>query len=255
MDLHNLMGLTRQFLPAAVAVSSTLARVSDHLLLAQVSMLAQDRKNRDLLYFGSANLRNELLRETINYIPFFPGKLKKYLLLSFPAGLRFDTPARAACAGFWAWYENRPLQAVQAFAEIKSLPYGRTLHDLSRRIATALRVSSLGNIADWEAGVEKTPPSSEPDLRPGTSAAMAKIREVSSYVTLSMEAVTPRDRALTLGRAHAALNQLFQGAQACPSPERALVHEIARRWQEKVSLAGGAVGEEMLREAQDASSV
>lgn len=244
-NIRQILEYTQQLIPAAAAVNSTLARTPGRLLISRVSSLAQGREDGELLYFGSVNIEDHLRHEAIRRLTFLPERWTQRW--RSPFHLRTDSPARAACAGFWAWYKEDPVRAMNAFSVIKDLPQGRSLYDFNGVMVTALRISSLKDLATWKNGVMELERFSEPELRPGAHAALGQLREVSNEVARALAAGSSRDRSVALGQANSMLTVLHGTmAKTCPYPERSLIEKIAGRWQEKVSLAGGSLGEEMI---------
>ena len=171
------------------------------------------------------------------------------MAVPFPADLRLDTSARAPCAGFWYWHEEQAERAADAFAAISGLRHGPELHGIAQAIASAQRAGDLDAImafwpvSDW---LEALP---DPELRPGTLEAMRAFRQVSAEARVARNSVSALSRSAALGRANATLTRLMEtGGTSCPEPEWPLIKEIAERWRDIVSKAGGVIGDEVLRQ-------
>ena len=64
--------------------------------------------------------------------------------------LYYDTPARAACAGFWHLHVGAAKEASTAFAQVRSLPHGEELYHNAQAFAAALDCQSLEQLAAWQ---------------------------------------------------------------------------------------------------------
>jgi len=222
------LAYTRQFIPAIQAVNGALARLPSERLLATVSEMAHERLDWDPVRFGSASLRNSLWHGTIDGLVLIPGRLRRRWQARFPVEPRLDTPARAACAGFWYLHEGEPAKATHAFSVVRSLPGGEEMFLIATSLAEALEVEDATTIGRWPehtAGLAELP---EPHLRPATLRILHFLRD----------AVAGADRP---EHAAAALAQLLADLDAtCPQPEAGVIRAVAERWRDALGTAENA---------------
>lgn len=248
-NVNQVLAYSLQFVPAVGAVNAALARLPGDELLDRVAALADQPFDWDLLRFGSADLKNQLWHETIDGLFYFPARWRRRWQSRFPAELRLDTPARAACAGFWHWHKKETAQAASAFAVVRDLRHGAELHGIAQAIVAAQGADDLGHLAAWEEATAWLKTLPDPELRLGTLAALRTLRTVAGEARVAGESLAPLSRSAALGRANAALTRLIETVEStCPYPEWPLIQEIAQKWRDVVSLAGGAVGDEVLRQ-------
>ena len=151
--------------------------------------------------------------------------------------LRYDTPVRAACAGFWHLHDLAPRQATTAFL-LRSLPYGEELHANAQALTAAMDCQSLADIAAW-----KPPEQVDGELlRPQVHALLTQLSQVAQDVALVQQSQSVRQRNSALNRASGTLSGLPEHMDDCPTPERPLLEQIARQWLNIVLASASAVG-------------
>ncbi len=248
-NVNQILAYTLQFIPSIGAVNAALARSSEDQLLTRAAALAGGPFYWNMLYLGSTSLGVRLRRRVVDGLLMLPRALSGRRKTQPPIELLMDTPARAACAGFWAWHEGNASQAADAFAIVRRLRHGPELHGIAQAIVSAQNATALEKLATWETATAWLDGLSESSVRPGTLAALRTLRAAAADARVAQEALAPLNRSAALGRANAALTRLIDTIEAtCPYPEWPLIKESAEEWRDLVSLAGGVVGEEVLRQ-------
>jgi len=219
-NANQLLTYTLQFIPVIQAVNRVLAETPPAQILSRVAQLAEKPHHTRLVYSASATLG-----ETI--------KLFK------DTETRLDTPGRAAAAGFWYLYKKKPDKAVEAFAVVRSLPYGKEMFTLATTLAAFNNAKDPVAIATLE--VLASP--QEPLLRPTTWGAIASLHRVVEDVQVVHRSVSRSTRSFALNRALGKLKDIIDKADALPEAERRLIVEIAQTWKEYLLKQASEVGE------------
>jgi hypothetical protein len=224
--------------------------MSDAQILTAVSHVAQDPADWDIVRFGTVALRDAMWHMGIEDGLFIvPKRLKRRWQTHFDIEPRLDTPARAACAGFWHLHKEDAEKAGEAFAVVRALPQGEGLYLTAHLLAQALAATSAEDVAQWLPGAEGLGHLPDPPARPDAVATLLRLRDVAAEVDVAVHAVAPLLSASAMGRAIAALTRLLGEVDAvCPEPEAALVRQVAERWRDLLAEAGGQMGEEVLRQ-------
>jgi hypothetical protein len=221
------LAYTRQFIPAIQAVNGALARLPSERLLAAVSEMAHERLDWDPVRFSSASLRNSLWNGAIEGLVLIPGRLRRRWQARFPVEPRLDTPARAACAGFWYLHEGEPAKAAHAFSVVRSLPDGEEMFLIATSLAEALEAEDATAIGRWSertAGLAELP---EPHLRPATLRILHRLRDIAARADDPIHAATT-------------LTQLLSDLDtSSPQPEAGIVRAVAGRWRDVLGTAEG----------------
>jgi len=252
--LHNvdqLLAYTLQFIPVVRAVNAALGRLPPERLLPAVADLVHEPFDWELVRFGSASLRERMWREAIDSIFFVPNRLRRRWQARFRAELRGDTPARAACAGFWLLHKQDPAGALSAFSDVQDLPYGQEMVGIAASLAAAVAVDDAADVGQWIETSADLTDLPEPCLRPDVVHTLCRLRDVAAEADLAIYAASPLMRSSAIGRAVAALTQLLADLDetgTCPQPECDIVKTVATRWRDILAAAGGQIGEEILRQ-------
>jgi len=248
-NVNELLAYTLQFIPVVRAVNAALACLPEERLLAAVSELADEPFDWNLVHFGSASLYAAMWHAAIDSFFLVPHRFRRRWQARFRAGLRGDTPAQAACAGFWLLHRRNPATALKAFTDIRDLPGGQELVLISASLAMALETEDAATVGQWlepSVGLTELP---EPHLRSATVRTLRRLREVAAEADLAVHAVSPLMRSSAIGRAVAALTQLLADVgETCPQPEAAIVKTIAGQWRDVLARAGGQIGQQVLRQ-------
>lgn len=248
-NINQFLTYTLQFTPAVHAVNAVLERLPHDQLLGRAAALTEGPFYWNMLHFSLSRLRPQLWRRALDWILNVPTLLTGRREPQFVVQLPTDTPAQAACAGFWAWHEGKATQAVEAFAVVRHLRHGLELHGIAQAIVSAQAAIDLTDLVAWEEAMAWLESLSGPALRPDTSNVLKILRTVAADARVAQESRAPLNRSAALGRANAALTRLIETVEIiCPYPEWRFVREIAAKWRDLVSLAGGVVGEQVLRE-------
>jgi hypothetical protein len=248
-NAKELLTYTRQFIPVLNAVNAVLEMSSNDKLLARVAALTQQPIHWDLLRFGSVDLSRRFYWDTIGKPSWYPREWRRSALVGSSDSPRLDTPAHAACAGFWLWHRKRIDLAVEAFAVVQNLRHGQELHGIAHAIAAAQAAGDLEAMMAFAAASAWLEALPAPELRAGTLAALRVLRQVAEEARVARLSVSALSRSAALGRANAVLTRLIEmGGETCPEPEWPLIRNSAEKWRDIISKAGGVVGEEVLRQ-------
>jgi len=251
--LHNasqMLAYTRHFIPVIKSINDTLSNSPADMLLPRTAELADKPINWILAQFGITKLNNRLKLKLFWEFSFL-SIIDYSMHLLFPSEPQplLDTPAHAACAGFWYWHEHETDNAAEAFAVVKDLPHGPELYGIARSIVQGENATDLETIAAWEQGslwLDALPPTV---LRPGTLEALRTLRTVACEARAAYHSEAPLNRSTAIGRANAALTLLIdKDESSCQQPEWPLIKEIAEEWRDILNEAGGVIGEEVLRQ-------
>jgi hypothetical protein len=247
-NVNQILAYTLQFIPAVRAVNRVLERMPEERLLPSVAELARAPYDWDLVRFIS--LQKALWGATLEGLTFlFPRLFQRRLLKRFSVEPRLDTPARAACAGFWYLHEKGPEKAAEAFAVVRALPGGKEMARLSEALATARRAAGLPAIARLgEEGqfLQNTmPPERDPAhlLHPTAWVALERLRRAALEARAVQTSFSRANRSRALNRALGEMNVLLQESDTIPQAERELFREVAVRWRDALLAVAGQVGE------------
>ena len=245
-NLNELLAYSMQFIPAVQALNDSLAEQPTERLFPLVDEVARHPYDWNLLRYSSASLAKGLKAEAIGLNLFFYNRLRQRLKERSPINLRLDTPARAACAGFWYLHEKQPLQAANAFAVVRSLPYGQEMNSLSQALDLAQSVKGfqgLTNLAGQEAFRQATTRPSESELlHLQTWQALMHLQLCAEEADAVKKSASKASRSWALNRAIGQVVAVQKMTDSLPQAERALVEEIAINWQSILVLESGEVG-------------
>lgn len=235
--------------PVSNAINNVLANATPHTMLPKIANLINYTYGWALIRFGSASLGNQLRNEAIDAFFLLPSRWKQRWKSKYPTRLRLDTPARAACAGFWLWHKKEVEKAVNAFAVVKEFPHGPELYGIANSIFFAQQADVIKTIMNWEKETQWLESLPHSELRPGTLQTLRLLRSVSAEASVVVHAQAPLLRATAIGRANAILTRLIETNEPpCPEPEWPLIKEIAEEWRGIFAQAGGIIGDEVLRQ-------
>jgi hypothetical protein len=241
--INQLLAYTLQFIPVIKVVNRQLATTLPEEIIWYTSKFAENPFDWKLIHFASASLNNALKSEVIDGILFFPKRLKERLKNNFDTNTRLDTPARATAAGFWHLHEWEPIKAREAFAVVRSLPYGEEMYTLAHTIAIFHQTRDFSAIANINLETRNFP-SSEPLLRPNTWQAINSCDRVIADAKVIQNSTSRASRAFALNRAIGELLQILDNPETIPEAERYLIIDIATTWKtalEKQTLEVGQV--------------
>ncbi|MCP4157958.1 MAG: hypothetical protein GY757_60175 [bacterium] len=134
---------TMQFIPVIKAISRVLESSPHDVLLARVSAFVESSFDWNMIRFCSEDLHSRLRKHAFDGFFFFiPAGRKRKEARLLPA-LRTGLPAHAACAGFYRWHLQEPVQATAAFKRVKALPHGAELYKMALAIERGLHIDSI----------------------------------------------------------------------------------------------------------------
>ena len=201
-NINQLLAYTLQSIPAVAAVNHILAETAPERLIFYVSQLANSPQDWYLVCYASASFKDSFGRT------------------------RLDTPPRATAAGFWHLHEGEPDKASEAFAVVRSLPYGEEMYLL----AQTLEICCNGEEFDTIAQLQLPPPPATPHLRPTTWTAIAHLRRTIEDSRLVQQSASRAARSFALNRALGELTTLLNESETLPEAERGLILQIAVTW-------------------------
>jgi hypothetical protein len=252
--IHNanqVLGYTLQYIPVVKAVKNILDRSPNDTLLSRISALVDRTIDWDLIRFCSSNINRQ-----------FRQKAKKGFLFLFlrkkedSVKLRIDTPARAACAGFWYWYSREAAEAVGAFARVQDQRHGTELYYIAEAIDKWFEIEKddilykdkLKGIADWAQKTQRLKNLPETELRAGTLKTLGMLQDISAEIGNAYKVLFPLKRSQIVKQAIDNINQLIEnGNVICLHPEWMLIKKIALKWKETLRISGWVFEEKDLR--------
>ncbi|MEI6043512.1 MAG: ATP-binding protein [Chloroflexota bacterium] len=169
--------------------------------------------------------------------------------IPYSFGHRKDTLAHAICGGYWHLYTQQAGRAVNFFEGVRQLPYGEEVY----RTALALKVMTeaktyeqiykLAEKVEWPIDVNG------PNLRLDVVRTLERLRLISQEAAQAQRSLSTLARSAALNRASGELTKLQQELdKVCPLPERNVIRAIIEQWRDPLALAGGEIGEIVLRE-------
>lgn len=245
-NLNELLAYSMQFNPAVSALNDSLAELPSERLLPMVDEVARAPFDWKMLLYSSAPFESKMKAEAIEGVVFFPSSWKKRLKARYPINPRLDTPARAACAGFYLLHEKQPLQAAQAFAAVRSLPNGQEMHNISQALHLAQSSRGFQDLVDLsgqEDFLQATTRPSEPMLlHPETWEALGHLQLCAQEAQVVQKSASKASRSWALNRAIGEVVAVQKMVSTVPLAERTLVEEIAKIWQSILVSESAEVG-------------
>lgn len=241
IGVHNanqLLQYTLQYIPVIEAVNQELARLPPEQLIFRMTQLAEDPFDWQLVRFASASLSAAIKARAVNGFFFFLGPWRESLQSRFATEPRLDTPARAAAAGFWYLHEKMPTKAAEAFAVVRSLPYGEEIFVLAQTLAVFHEAKDPATISTIQ--VPAFP--NEPLLRPTSWNAMNGLRRVVEDRRVVQRSVSRSTRSFALNRALGELTHILDQSDTLLKAEAGLIVDIAQAWQATLLNMAGEVG-------------
>jgi hypothetical protein len=209
---------TLQFIPVINALNQVLSEIPLDQVIYRVAQLAEPPYNWELLRCLSVPL--------------------------FSISFRRDTPARAAAAGFWFLHEKMLRSAVEAFAVVRSLPYGEELFLITLTLSTFDSARNVRDIATLELPAFPK----EPLLRPATWEALTSLRRIAEDIQVIQHSLSRSARAFALSRAIGELKKLRDKPYAFPELERELIKTIVWNWTVALLDVASEVGKASITE-------
>jgi hypothetical protein len=209
---------TLQFIPVISTLNQVLSEIPLDQVIYRVAQLAEPPYNWELLRCVSVPL--------------------------FSISFRKDTPARAAAAGFWFLHEKMLRSAVEAFAVVRSLPYGEELFLITLTLSTFDSARNVRDIATLELPAFPK----EPLLRPATWEALTSLRRIAEDIQVIQHSLSRSARAFALTRAIGELKKLRDKPYAFPELERELIKTIVWNWTVALLDVASEVGKASITE-------
>ncbi len=232
MGIHkanHILAYSLQYIPVIKAVNKALKRSHQDDLLSRISALVNQATDWDLIRFCSASLNKR-----------FRQKAKDGFLFLFPwkrSGLvkpRTDTKARAACAGFWYWHQERSLEAREAFTKVQELHNGTELYYIASAIDKWFEIDKddkykdkIEGITAWEQETQRLKKLPGQGLRPDSLELLRTLQAVSKDIGAAHSALSSFKRSKITQNAILTLKG-FDGP--LPHPEGQLIRQIAQKW-------------------------
>jgi hypothetical protein len=230
-----------QFIPVIAAVQQALERMPPPILLERITTwCSMPLYDWSVVFFQTASLRAGLQRGFWEGFFIIPRRWRPQVVVT----VRYDTPVRAACAGFWHLHEGDPSSAMNAFAAVRHLPHGEELYANACALAAAVSCQTLPEIAAWQPPLHPA----DPWLRPQVRTACVQLSQVAKDIALVQQSRSPRQRSSALNRASGTLSSFSAQLHDCPTPERPLVEQIAAQWLKIVLASASTVGTLEVRE-------
>lgn len=244
-NCNAILSYSFQFIPVVQATNQWLAQATKPL--TYVNYLVEDTFDWNLIRFNSASLPNALRNTGISFITLESWRQRWPNL--FNGSLRLDTPARAACAGFYHLHRKNTEAAVEAFSHVRHLDNGKILFQSAAALHEASQPETLGQIAGLLPTLNWLTLPIEKPLRSAVIASLQQLYKVGLEANVANESISRLNRTAALGRAGAVLTEFIENVeQICPYPEWPIVKSIAESWRDILSLAAGEIGEMVIAE-------
>lgn len=247
-NANQIVSYTVQFVATFNAINIVLLNSPRSELLNRVALLSTAPFDWSIVLFNSAKLPHLFISYLVDVLFFIPENWRQAWKPYYQLNSLENSPANAACAGFWLWYKGEAVHAAAAFKQVDEIPHGEELWKIASAINNGLTAETVVDIIIWNENVGFVDNLPEPELRSGTLATLRLLRKVAQDVSTAYNAHSPLMRSAVLGQTNATLTELLnRGADTCPSPEWELVERMTHIWREILNRAGGIVGEEILR--------
>jgi hypothetical protein len=228
-NANQLLAFSLQFKPVLKAIKLKLEQSPENIMLSRISAL-------------TANLYDWKL-----FLSLTETSIHLYWKLNLKP--RLNTPVHAACAGFWYWHEKEAGKAQKAFALVRDLRHGVELYNIAQTIDGGFTVDSMPKLSLWEQETRWLDTLPDPGLRTGTLKALRILYAIAGEARVALNAHSPLNRSTAINRAVFDLTILIEtGGSFCPEPEWPLIQNLAKKWKDIFTRAGGAIGEEVLRQ-------
>ncbi len=239
-NLNIVLEYSLQFIPVMRAVNDWFSALSAEAQIVAADQLSQQPYDWDLIGFGSASLRDAMWQVALLFA-FVPRRWRKRRYNAEP---RLDTPARAACAGYWYLHQKETDKAQSAFELVRHLPHGDVLYQSAAALVEAQRVKDLKAAAIWANETHWLATLKEEPLRPKTIATLQRLRGVALEAQVAVESISKLNRSAALGRAVSVLTEMIVDVEdTCPDAERPIAQQIVEQWRDVLSKAAGEVGQ------------
>ena len=154
--------------------------------------------------------------------------------------LQMEVGEISLATGFWHLQQQKITKAVEAFAVARDNTQGKEMLAITQILADFRKARDIYSIAAlpicnlWEPS-----PSS---FRPQTWSALANLGKVVGNVAVIAHSVSPSMRSFAHNRALGELETILREIHTVPDPERQLIIQIARNWQDVLLQIASEVG-------------
>lgn len=244
LNIDQLLRHSMQFIPAVAAINDWLADIPKEQLYSRVNSLAHAPYDWQIVFLGSAPFSALIRQEISGGFVLLPKSLREKLQKHWDISLRLDTPAHAACAGYWQLHMQNTNDAAKAFAHTRHIPHGEIMYQIAQALDLGRQVETLAGLAVWESESIWLERDFEDPLRPEMIAVLRFLRAVSREASIATISYSKLNRSAALSRAVVALNELLNDLPLiCPELERPLVQEIIQKWAAILTLEAGKAGQ------------
>jgi AAA ATPase domain len=247
-NTNQLLAYTLQYIPVLQAINFVLAITPPAQLLPKTSLLAQQSLCPEVVKFASASWSNELKYNFVHGLFILPGFLKKRLTHHLSLGLRTDTPARAAAAGFWYLHQKSPARALQSFLGLQYFPYGKEMCLLSEALMLYDQLIADENPVSTIANTSLSLIPSTPHLHPDSWIIIADFQQVITDIKIVETSNSRNSKSLALNRALGQLDKILKQSSKIVTAEKNLITKIAAAWQKELLTVTSKIGEVVISE-------
>ena len=243
-NINQILQYSWQFIPVILAVNQALNKIPTEQVIYRLTQLTQNPYSWKLIYFASVSLSYALKLEFIEDFIFFSGfffiprNWKQRVKDKFITNIRYDTPPRAAAAGFWYLHEKQPSLATKVFTVVRSLPYGKEVYILSITLEMFKQAKEIYTIANLK--IPSFP--KENLLRPTTWQTMNSLRRVVEDIKLIQHSASRNTKSFAYSRAIGELTEVIDNQALIPEAERELIVDIAQTWKKSLERIGKYIG-------------
>ncbi len=247
---NQILNYTSQYGPVVKAFTTTMGReekTAPEGLLSRAAALADRIFDWQVLLYCSASLSAQHRKKAVEGLFFLlPKKLRQRLTGLLPE-MKMDTPARAACSGFWYWRQQEPIEAVKAFEKLLKFRHGTELYYIAAAIEKWFEIEKdddnykdkLQGIVAWEAETRRLKSLPSPGLRPEIMEILRTLQIVSTDIDAAKKALSPLKRSDIAGNNIDTLNRLLDEEQNnIIFPEWSLIKKIVLTWRGLLETSG-----------------
>jgi hypothetical protein len=244
-NVNHILDYSLQFIPVIQAINDWLVSQSSEDLYSRIETLVSNVLNWDIIYFGSADYQEYIMRRIgINNVIMGPSSWKEKTEQNIYNFLEIKIPHKAACAGYWLLHEKDTTAAMDAFACNRHIPHGETLYQSTRALDLGRNVENLASILAWETETVWLNHLVEEPLRPQAIATLRRLHDAAREAGVAAASISKLNRNAALGRSVATLTELLDDLdQTCPELERPIVREIAAKWRDTLAREAGKAGQ------------
>ncbi len=247
LNIDQLLRYSLQFIPVVAAINAWLDDRQSEQVYTKVNSLADSPYDWQLVFLGSVPLSSLLCHDALGGFILLPKMSRQKLQKYWDISLRMDSPARAACAGYWRLYKQDTNGAMKAFAHTRRIRHGEIMYQTAQALDLGRQVETLAGLAVWESESVWLEQSLEESLRPEMIAVLRFLRTVALDASIATNSYSKLNRSAALNRAVVALTELLNDLQLiCPKLERPIVYEIVQKWIALLAREAGKAGQAVI---------